>query len=104
MRIAAFLIILASALAQTPDAKLQFEVASIKPSVADSGRMRISVHGGPGTKDPGLYTCENYPLPGLIRDAFGLKEYQLSVPIGCNPHTSWFPRKYRKEPAESSSI
>jgi uncharacterized protein (TIGR03435 family) len=80
MRTATFLTILACGRAQTPDAKLQFEVASIKPSVADSGRMRISVHGGPGTKDPGLYTCENYPLPGLIRDAFGLKEYQLSGP------------------------
>jgi uncharacterized protein (TIGR03435 family) len=81
MRIAAFLTILAAARAQTPDAKLQVEVASIKAAApANGGRMRISVHGGPGTKDPGLYTCENYPLRGLIMDAFGLKDFQLSGP------------------------
>jgi uncharacterized protein (TIGR03435 family) len=76
MRIAAFLTILACARAQT----IQFEVASIKPSVPDGGRMRMWVYGGPGSKDPGLYTCENYPLRGLIMDAFGLKDYQLSGP------------------------
>jgi len=75
MRTATFLSFLACAQAQT------FEVASIKPSApADGGRMRVSSRGGPGTKDPGLYTCENYPLPALIRDAFDLKEYQLSGP------------------------
>jgi len=80
MRTAAFLTILVCAQAQTPDAKLQFEVASIKLSVPDGGRMRMWVYGGPGSKDPGLYTCENYPLRGLIMDAFGLKDYQLSGP------------------------
>jgi len=76
MRTAVFLMFAASAAAQT----LQFEVASIKASVPDGGRMRISSRGGPGSKDPGLYTCENYPLRGLIMDAFGLKDFQLSGP------------------------
>ena len=75
MRTATFLLILATAAGQ------QFEVASIKPSAPpDGGRMRVGSRGGPGSKDPGLYSCENYPLPALIRDAFGLKEYQLSGP------------------------
>jgi uncharacterized protein (TIGR03435 family) len=77
MRIAAFLTMVACAHAQTP----QFEVASIKLSAPpDGGRMRFGSRGGPGTKDPGLYTCENCDTAWLIRQAFDLVDYQLSGP------------------------
>jgi uncharacterized protein (TIGR03435 family) len=82
MRIAAFLTILASAWAQTPDAKLQFEVASIKPSPPPpgSGRMRVGMRGGPGTDDPTLFTCENYGLAALVILAYDIKDYQYAGP------------------------
>lgn len=83
MQVAIFLTLLACAQAQT------FEVASIKPSApANGGRMRFGSRGGPGTDDPGLYTCDNCPLPALLRDAFGLKEYQLSGPDWMQ--SAWF--------------
>lgn len=80
MRTATFLMILAGAQAQIPDAALQFEVASIKPSAPPNGRMRVGSRGGPGTDDPGLYRCENCGVSWLIEQAFDLKDYQLSGP------------------------
>src|SRR5579863_4065836 len=59
----------------------QFEVASIKPSQPPAGgRMRMQVGGGPGTNDPGLFKCENWPVSQLIVQAFDLKDYQISGP------------------------
>jgi uncharacterized protein (TIGR03435 family) len=71
MRATAFLMILAGAAAQTPDASLQFEVASIKPSPPDLHNGGMS--GGPGTKDPGLFTCENVDLTSLVVVAFDIR-------------------------------
>ena len=52
-----------AAVAQTP----QFEVVSIKVAPPPDGRgMRVSSQGGPGSKDPGLYTCENCQISGII--------------------------------------
>jgi uncharacterized protein (TIGR03435 family) len=73
MRAIAFLTIL-SAAAQTP----QFEVASIKPS--QPGAMNGAMSGGPGTKDPGLFTCENITLRALVVTAFNLLTYRFSGP------------------------
>jgi len=72
------LTILSSAAAQTPDPSPQFEVASVKLSQLGSGPFRMGSRGGPGTKDPGLFTCENCGIPMLIRQAFELQDYQLS--------------------------
>jgi uncharacterized protein (TIGR03435 family) len=72
------LLFLNSGAAQT--ASPQFEVASIKPAPPPgTGRMRIGSRGGPGTEDPSLFTCENCGLNGLIFQAFGIKDYQLSA-------------------------
>jgi uncharacterized protein (TIGR03435 family) len=61
--------------AQTP----QFEVVSIKVAPPPDGRgMRVSSQGGPGSKDPGLYTCENCQISGIIQDAYKLQSYQFS--------------------------
>jgi uncharacterized protein (TIGR03435 family) len=74
-----FLALLAAA--QPPERSAQFEVASIKPSPPPTGRgMRVWSHGGPGTDDPSMYTCENYTLLGLIWEAFDIQSYQLSGP------------------------
>jgi uncharacterized protein (TIGR03435 family) len=71
-------LILAGAIAQAPDAALKFEVASVKPSPPDA--VRGSISGGPGTRDPGLYTCENINLTNLVRIAFDLPDYRFSGP------------------------
>jgi uncharacterized protein (TIGR03435 family) len=80
-RATAFLIILASAAAQTPDASPRFEVASIKPSPPpEGGRMRFRSDGGPGTDDPGLFTCERCSVSSLLLKAFDIQTFQLSGP------------------------
>ncbi len=71
---ASLLVILASLTA----AAQQFEVASIKISQPPAdGRMRAWSQGGPGSDDPGLFTCENLPVSILIIRAFDLKDYQF---------------------------
>jgi uncharacterized protein (TIGR03435 family) len=85
MRALAFLAMLTAA-AQTPDASLKFEVASIKPAPPPTGRgMRVTSNGGPGEDDPGLFTCENCTLSMLISEAFDLKDFQLSGPDWMRP-------------------
>ncbi len=75
MRAAATLfLILSTALAQTP----QFEVASLKPS--PPGAMSGSMSGGPGSKDPGLFTCQNISLRALMVTAYNLLTYRFSGP------------------------
>jgi uncharacterized protein (TIGR03435 family) len=58
-----------------------FEVASIRPvPPLDLTRMPAQPSvctGGPGTKDPGRWTCENTNLANIVRYAFDLKPYQL---------------------------
>jgi len=54
----------------------QFEAASVKAS-AGSG---TDIRGGPGTADPGLFTCHNFPLSALIARAYDLQSYQLAGP------------------------
>jgi uncharacterized protein (TIGR03435 family) len=66
--------------AQTDD-KTQFEVASIKPSPPPSdGMTMVRCTGGPGTKDPTLYTCENMSLSNLVTNAYKIAYYQLQAP------------------------
>jgi uncharacterized protein (TIGR03435 family) len=68
-----------------PAEKPEFEVASIKPSPPPDGRgMRVSSNGGPGTKDPGLFTCENNSLSNLVGMAYNVAYYQLSGPDWLN--------------------
>jgi uncharacterized protein (TIGR03435 family) len=53
-----------------------FEVASIKPSALGPGG---GIRGGPGTKDPGRWTCQNAGLSAVVRAAFDLKPFQLEA-------------------------
>ena len=61
-----------SASAQVPSRSPSFEVASIKP--ADPGARSGRCTGGPGTSDPGLWTCTNYSLAAVVELAFDLKQ------------------------------
>jgi uncharacterized protein (TIGR03435 family) len=58
-----------------------FEVASVKP--ASPSAPGISCTGGPGTKDPGLWTCSNVPLSFLISKAYGFEAYQFRPNHPC---------------------
>jgi uncharacterized protein (TIGR03435 family) len=67
-------------------AKLEFEVASIKPSVAPSGGrgMNVGMQGGPGTTDPTQITYSNMTLKLLIMTAYNMKTYQVTAPDWTN--------------------
>lgn len=77
----------AGAYGQDTNAKLTFDVASIKPAAPPDGRggpgvisLRVMANGGPGTADPGRWTAENFSLANLIYTAYDLKRYQYSGP------------------------
>ncbi len=60
----------------------EFEVASVKPGkpLGPLG-MRFEVNGGPGTSDPGLFSCHNCALIMLIMRAYGLNAaHSFSAP------------------------
>jgi uncharacterized protein (TIGR03435 family) len=65
-------------LAQGSNSDIRFEVASVKPSPpASPNGFMVSCKGGPGSTDPGLFTCTNYNLSNLVGMAFQLSPYQL---------------------------
>jgi uncharacterized protein (TIGR03435 family) len=66
---------------QTPP-KLEFEVASIKPSTPPPGGrgMNVGSRGGPGTADPAQITYSNMTLKLLIMNAYNVKNYQVTAP------------------------
>ena len=71
---------------QTP--KLEFEVASVKPSGPDvaGGRFGSSPRrvGGPGTSDPERLAYSRYLMRGLLVDAFGVEADQILGPAWIN--------------------
>jgi len=76
---AIFAVALASvAVAQSPLRPPQFEVASIKPSAPDA--VDGGMYGGPGTKDPALFSCENTDLTSLVVAAYDIPRYRFSGP------------------------
>ena len=60
--------------------RLEFEVASIKPSPPPNtgGPMRFGINGGPGTKDPGRVTGQHATLSYLLTYAYDMRRTQLS--------------------------
>jgi uncharacterized protein (TIGR03435 family) len=75
-----FCVCFAGASGQTAG-ELQFEAATIKPSPPSDARSPASgCRGGPGTSDPGLFTCSNMPLAYLLDLAYQLDANQLSAP------------------------
>lgn len=61
-------------------AKLEFEVATVKPSVlpAGNGRIRLGRQGGPGKGDPTRVTYSFSTLRDLMMDAYNVKRSQIS--------------------------
>jgi uncharacterized protein (TIGR03435 family) len=58
--------------------RFEFDVASIKLAPPPGqGRIRIGNTGGPGSPDPGLFSCTNCTMPMLLISAFDLKGYQF---------------------------
>jgi uncharacterized protein (TIGR03435 family) len=70
----------ACAYGQAADAP-SFEVASIKP--ASSSATGMGCRGGPGTADPGLWSCSNVPLTFLISNAYGFQPQQFAPIDRC---------------------
>src|SRR5690348_17784989 len=59
--------------------KLEFEVATIKPSPPiGNGPIRIGSSGGPGGGDPARITYHNSSLRDLLVAAYGVKRNQIS--------------------------
>lgn len=65
-----------------PATKLEFDVASIKPSPPPASGTGIVVgcRGGPGTDDPVSFNCQNISLSNLVTMAYRVAYYQLSAP------------------------
>jgi uncharacterized protein (TIGR03435 family) len=70
--IAIMLLSIAAAFGQT------FEVASIKPT--PEGTIGSVMSGGPGTEDPGIFTCEAVDLATVVMRAFEIRWVQFSGP------------------------
>jgi uncharacterized protein (TIGR03435 family) len=61
--------------------KAVFEVASVKPAIPLGPLgMRSDQKGGPGTSDPGLFTCRNCSLYWVLADAYPIHGYDFSGP------------------------
>jgi uncharacterized protein (TIGR03435 family) len=62
-------------------AKLEYEVASVKPSPPmGNGPMFMGGRGGPGTQDPGRVTLNNMTVKSLLMQAYDVKQYQVTGP------------------------
>jgi uncharacterized protein (TIGR03435 family) len=62
--------------------KLEFEVVSIKPSPEPEPGKGITVgcSGGPETKDPGMFRCQNMDLRNLVTRAYATNYWQITAP------------------------
>jgi uncharacterized protein (TIGR03435 family) len=69
-----------SAFAQAVQLKPEFDAVSIKPSPepAPGAGIRVGCTGGPGTKDPGLFTCTNMNLFNLVTQAYSMDFYRVA--------------------------
>jgi uncharacterized protein (TIGR03435 family) len=55
-----------------------FEVASVK--ISKTPVSVVGARGGPGTDDPGIYTCENCSLIWLMNTAYDFEAYRIIYP------------------------
>lgn len=74
------LILCVGAFAQTVPPKPEFDAVSVKPSPEPDHVRGITVgcNGGPGTKDPGLFTCTNMNLSNLVFRAYSIDGYRVA--------------------------
>jgi uncharacterized protein (TIGR03435 family) len=79
LRTILFLSVVIVVYGQKPDPSITFEVASVKLAQPLDPTVRPApCVGGPGTSDPGRYTCRQ-TLAVLVATAFDLRPYQWSV-------------------------
>ena len=75
------IVVCCGAYGQAADPMPSFEVASVKPApkpTGTGGRVTGCFRGtGPGSTDPGLYTCSNATVSLMAFQAYGLKSYQF---------------------------
>jgi uncharacterized protein (TIGR03435 family) len=65
--------------AKPAEARLEFEVASVKPAVMpNGGAIRFGPRGGPGNGDPGRVTYTLSTIRDLMVAAYSVKRYQVS--------------------------
>lgn len=72
-------------LAGAPDygqssARLEFEAAAVHPAPPPGEPFRVICEGGPGTRDPGLFTCQNMSLANLVTVAYRIDFNRLVAP------------------------
>jgi uncharacterized protein (TIGR03435 family) len=84
---------------EAPPAKLEFEVASVRPTgprPANSGPSPAGgfMNGGPGTSDPVQISYLGVPLSRLLTTAFGITPDQLTAPdwVMTNGNAATMPR------------
>jgi uncharacterized protein (TIGR03435 family) len=85
VRALAILLLVAWSSYAQPSGSVEFDVASIRPSApAVGGLMTVGCSGGPGTRDPGLFTCQNMTLSNLVTDAWRIDFFRLTAPDWMN--------------------
>ncbi len=68
------------------NAPVAFEVATVKPApppqVAGGGKFMIAMgaRGGPGSDDPGRWSCSNCTIKMLLAQGYDVKPYQITAP------------------------
>jgi uncharacterized protein (TIGR03435 family) len=82
MRVLVLILLLSAAVFAQSPAKLEFEVASIKPSpeIAPNQGYTVGCNGGPESKDPTLFRCTNQNLRNMLTRAYGIQGFQLVGP------------------------
>ncbi len=70
----------AGALFGQPAPRLEFEVATVKPSPPINGFIRIGPRLGPGTADPSRVNYQLASLKYLLQIAYGVKNFQITGP------------------------
>jgi uncharacterized protein (TIGR03435 family) len=78
--------LLMAAAAFGQNAPVTFEVATVKPAAppqtGGAGRMVFSMgsRGGPGSSDPGRWTCNNCTIKMMLTQGYDVKSYQVTTP------------------------
>jgi uncharacterized protein (TIGR03435 family) len=78
-----WLILAYSCYGQSSEQRPSFEVASVKlaaPRIPGAGEIFGTMHGGPGTTDPGRITYRAVLLNQVVLEAFGVRQFQISGP------------------------
>jgi uncharacterized protein (TIGR03435 family) len=70
----------AGSFAQTASDEPSFEAASVKKSDPNSTAPSHACKGGPGTSDPGMFTCTRSGLSGFVCIAYNIQFYELVAP------------------------